>query len=289
VSFRLRVLALVSLVALTAIGATAYLAYMQASRQVTQSAEADRNTVGRVIDELTGYARRHGTWEGVAWTVRDLGNATGQRIKLVTQSGTVVVDTDTLAGWRARPVTDRSTPIDPRPILTIPDRAAAASRAGVATPRVSQTPRGTSPHGPEPTTTPTPESTADAAAPSADPPADRAGGIVPWDATLREIDQYRYGVRLAACLTRWGLAATAKTDAYGIPVYGPDPKLTEKQEPVVASCRAKAKSTDRKVSRENAVRNCKTGTTAAAVDRRCRLPSTSEQSAHRRRRCGPGR
>jgi two-component system sensor histidine kinase BaeS len=120
VSFRLRVLALVSLVAVIAVGATAYLAYTQAERQVTESAAADRQTVTRVIDELASYARQHGTWENVAATVGDLSARTGQRIKLVTESGLVIVDTDTLAGRTARAVVEPPTLVDPRPRLALP-------------------------------------------------------------------------------------------------------------------------------------------------------------------------
>jgi two-component system, OmpR family, sensor histidine kinase BaeS len=119
-SFRLRVLALVSLVAVTAVGVTAYLAFAQASRQVSESAEADGQTVERIVDGLEAYARRHGTWEGVPQTVAGLAAQTGQRIKLVTGSGTVVVDTDTLAGRVARPVTNPVTLVDPRPSLILP-------------------------------------------------------------------------------------------------------------------------------------------------------------------------
>ena len=44
-SFRIRVLALVSLVAVIAIAATAYLTFTQTSRQVNNSAAADRDTI----------------------------------------------------------------------------------------------------------------------------------------------------------------------------------------------------------------------------------------------------
>jgi hypothetical protein len=74
------VLALVSLVAVTAVGVTASLTYIQTSRQVTESATTDRNTILRVADELRGYARRHGTWEGVVDTVQALHGATADEL-----------------------------------------------------------------------------------------------------------------------------------------------------------------------------------------------------------------
>jgi two-component system sensor histidine kinase BaeS len=121
-SLRLRILALVSLVAVTAVGATAYLAFTQISRQVTESAATDNLTVAQIVEQLTTYAQGHGTWEGVPGTVRRLGDATGQRIKLVTELGTVVVDTDTLHGRTARG-TSGIVPVavDPRPRLALPE------------------------------------------------------------------------------------------------------------------------------------------------------------------------
>jgi two-component system sensor histidine kinase BaeS len=120
VSFRLRVLVLVSLVAVTAVGATAYLAFRQASRQVTESADADRQTVMRIVDALTSYARLHGTWEGVPDTVSRLAAETGQRIKLVSEVGEVVVDTDIQEGRSAREVPDPPVLADPHVDLRLP-------------------------------------------------------------------------------------------------------------------------------------------------------------------------
>ncbi len=119
-SLRLRILAFVSLVAFTAIGATAYLAYLQTSRQVTDSVVADRQVVTDVVDQLTRYAQLHGTWEGVSTAVGKIGAGTGQRIKLVTEWDQVIVDTDTLAGRTARGVVSPPVLADPRPTFTMP-------------------------------------------------------------------------------------------------------------------------------------------------------------------------
>ncbi|MFY1670006.1 sensor histidine kinase [Plantactinospora sp. WMMB334] len=92
-SFRLRVLGLVMLVAVSATAATLWLVLRQASRQIDESGAAAA-TLDRVTAELTDYGRRHGTWEGVRDLVVRLGEQTGQRIHLVTESGLVLVDTD---------------------------------------------------------------------------------------------------------------------------------------------------------------------------------------------------
>ncbi len=127
-SFRLRVLVLVMLVAVTATGATAWLTVQQASAQITESVTADREQVELVSRELRDYGYRRGTWEGVVATVRDLGRRTGQRLQLVTESGQVIVDTDTESRRAARPTNSLPTFIDPRPTLTLPSDLRAPDR-----------------------------------------------------------------------------------------------------------------------------------------------------------------
>lgn len=120
-SFRLRVLALVALVAVIATTVTAWLTLQQASRQVTDSAAAERQDVDLITQALTDYGAVHGTWEGVPALVLELESRTGQRIQLITEFGEVVVDTDTLAGRTARAVDSPPVPIDPRPSLALPE------------------------------------------------------------------------------------------------------------------------------------------------------------------------
>ncbi|TDB78453.1 cell wall metabolism sensor histidine kinase WalK [Micromonospora sp. KC723] len=120
-SFRLRVLALVALVALTATAATAWLVLRQASQQITESVTADQKTTAMITDELRGYGMRHGTWEGVASVVERLHGQTGQRIRLITEGGEVLVDTDHLQGRRAREVTDPPISVNPRHVLHLPE------------------------------------------------------------------------------------------------------------------------------------------------------------------------
>jgi two-component system sensor histidine kinase BaeS len=128
VTFRLRVLALVSVVAVGAVGATAFLAYRQTVKQATESAAADRDTVTQIVNTLDAFARRHGTWEGVSRTVRELSGGSGQRIKLVTESEQVIVDSDTLADRTARVVSGPPVLVDPRPTLTFSAGSDAALR-----------------------------------------------------------------------------------------------------------------------------------------------------------------
>ncbi|GAB3975395.1 ATP-binding protein [Plantactinospora veratri] len=92
-SFRLRVLGLVMLVAVSATAATLWLVLRQASRQIDESGAAAAS-LDQVTTALRDYGRRHGTWEGVRDLVVRLGEQTGQRIHLVTDSGWVLVDTD---------------------------------------------------------------------------------------------------------------------------------------------------------------------------------------------------
>ena len=118
-SFRLRVLVLVTLVAVTAVGATAWIVLRQASQQITDSETADRVVIDRVANQLREYGETHGTWEGVPTLVYDLGATTGQRIHMATQDGEVVSDTDTLDGITARPLGTSATLVDPRPKLDL--------------------------------------------------------------------------------------------------------------------------------------------------------------------------
>jgi two-component system sensor histidine kinase BaeS len=119
-SFRVRVLLLISGVAVITSVATAWVILHQASRQVTESTTVDQAQLKLVKTRLLDYGARHGTWEGVPGLVRDLAARTGQRIQLASESGVVIVDTDTLDGRTARPVGSTSGFLDPRPQLTLP-------------------------------------------------------------------------------------------------------------------------------------------------------------------------
>ncbi len=133
-SFRLRVLLLIVFLVTTSTAATAGLTLRQASRQLSDSVTASQRDVAVAVGELAGYGRLHGSWQGVEATVRNLGDRLHQRIRVVTENGTLVADSDLLAGRQARPVTGAPTVVDPRP--TLPPLAAATPdsryRAAVA-------------------------------------------------------------------------------------------------------------------------------------------------------------
>ncbi|MPZ26926.1 MAG: HAMP domain-containing protein [Micromonosporaceae bacterium] len=189
-SFRLRVLALVALVAVIATTVTAWLTLRQASQQVTESADAQRQDIETITEELTAYGVTHGTWEGAAVLVDELGFRTGQRIRLVTDFGEVVVDTDTLAGRTARAVDSPPLQINPRPSLELP--------AGIVDP----------------------------------------AALI--QITLDEIDTYRSGTLLAACLTRGGFGVRVIGGPYGVPRHEPDftadPARQPSEEDAVNNC-----------------------------------------------------
>ncbi|MGW8765761.1 HAMP domain-containing sensor histidine kinase [Streptomyces sp. NPDC055815] len=120
-SFRLRVFSLVLLVAVAASGATAWLTLRQLTGQVRESAAADRQSIAAITEELRAYGAGHGTWEGVAATVRTLAEETGQRIRISTDRQGQLADSDTLLGRDPRPgSTAPALLVDPRPQLDFP-------------------------------------------------------------------------------------------------------------------------------------------------------------------------
>ncbi|MGV9251712.1 sensor histidine kinase [Streptomyces sp. NPDC003697] len=120
-SFRLRVLGLVMLVALTATAATAWLTLRQANRQVQETVSAGQQEVSRITGELRVYGFAHGTWQGLSPTVRELSRDTGQRVRVATEAGVLLADSDALAGREPRPPSSRpAVVVDARPVLRFP-------------------------------------------------------------------------------------------------------------------------------------------------------------------------
>jgi two-component system sensor histidine kinase BaeS len=117
VSFRLRVLLLVAVVALGAAAATAAFTLQQAGSQVREAASTSQETTDLIQVRVRDHAWQKGTWEGVADTVAWLRQQTGQRIRLVAQSGTVIADTDTMDGRTARPPGSVAVFVDALPTL----------------------------------------------------------------------------------------------------------------------------------------------------------------------------
>ncbi|WP_144119327.1 sensor histidine kinase [Catellatospora sichuanensis] len=114
-SFRLRVVALVMFIAVTATAATAWLTLQQASREFDRTVSATAEQQVLITTGLADFARTRGGWDGVAERVRELSLQTGQRIQVTTVSGTVIADSDTLAGAAVRGVTGPPLLVDPRP------------------------------------------------------------------------------------------------------------------------------------------------------------------------------
>lgn len=115
-SFRLRVIAMVMFIAVAATAATAWLTLSQASRQLGESIIANQQQIMLITSELGDFARTRGSWDGIATKLRDLSQKTGQRIRVTTSSGSVIADSDLLAGAPAREVAEPPLLIDPRPI-----------------------------------------------------------------------------------------------------------------------------------------------------------------------------
>ncbi len=114
-SFRLRVLLLVGFLVVISSAATAWLTLRQASRQFADTVTSDRRDITSITEQLTRYGLAHGSWDGVDRTVATLSSGLGQRIRLVTEAGTVVADSDVISGGQPRPVVGEPTVVDPRP------------------------------------------------------------------------------------------------------------------------------------------------------------------------------
>jgi two-component system sensor histidine kinase BaeS len=116
-TFRWRVLALITVAAVTASGATAWLTLRQAAQQVTATAAADQRVVTEIVTGLTRYGRDHAGWDGIATAVADLSDRTGQRIRIASDA-TVLADSDALAGRPVRDTVSAPVLVDPRPALS---------------------------------------------------------------------------------------------------------------------------------------------------------------------------
>ncbi len=116
-SFRLRVLLLIVFLVATSTAATAWLTLRQASRQLTDSVAASDRDIALAADELADYGQLHGTWLGIEGPVRTIADRLGQRIRVATETGTVLADSDLLAGHEARPVSGAPTVVDAQPTL----------------------------------------------------------------------------------------------------------------------------------------------------------------------------
>ncbi|MGW0517089.1 sensor histidine kinase [Crossiella sp. NPDC003009] len=230
-SLRFRLLMLTAVVAVLAAGLTAWLTVYQASQQVSSDVAAEEAVSKSIVDELVGYGALRGKWDGVAGTVRALRDRTGQRIRLTTMAGEVVVDSDTLDGGAARPLGNR-TPllIDPVPTPALPPEAFAGS---IPLTTATMTVRGQPPASTQsvPFTTGTTSPQGYTTAPSQT-----------W---LSRLLNYRKDVELATCLIEKGYLVEQKSKPDGIPVVdliGPGPDQGRKQ--VLAECAGKIRAAE---------------------------------------------
>ncbi len=127
-SFRLRVLLMTMLIAVTATVATGWLTLRQASREFTATVTADQDDLALITASLAEYGRL-GTWDGVAARVSELSARTSERIRVVTETGGVLADSDLLTGREARPTAGPPTLVDPRPVIRLPENATAEGLA----------------------------------------------------------------------------------------------------------------------------------------------------------------
>ncbi len=119
-SFRLRVLLMTMLIAVTATVATGWLTLRQASREFTATVAADHDELASITTGIAQYGSL-GTWTGVQTTVKELSARTKERIRVVTETGGVLADSDLSAGQEVRPTTGPPTLVDPRPVIQLPD------------------------------------------------------------------------------------------------------------------------------------------------------------------------
>jgi two-component system sensor histidine kinase BaeS len=121
-SYRVRAIVLVALLACAAIAVTALVAVRSTVTQLSNSEDSRQDDIDLIANQLTNYGILHGTWVGVPSLTLTLEQETSQRIKLTTQDGEVIVDTDNLHGMTARETSGRSpVAIVPRPTLELKD------------------------------------------------------------------------------------------------------------------------------------------------------------------------
>jgi two-component system sensor histidine kinase BaeS len=118
--FRSRVFLLIGAVAIVAAGATALLTVRQATQQVSDSAAVAQKDVDTIVAEIAQSGGLRTDWGNLGATVDALAKRTGQRIRVSTQDGKLLVDSDTLHGGKARPISRQgSITIDPRPSIDL--------------------------------------------------------------------------------------------------------------------------------------------------------------------------
>ncbi|MFI6094564.1 sensor histidine kinase [Lentzea sp. NPDC051213] len=91
--FALKVAALVVVTVVTAVAATTWLTLRETTRQVEKSAEIAWQELDAVVQEVTIYGLLRGSWDGVGEILPPLAARLGERVRVVTQDGVVLADT----------------------------------------------------------------------------------------------------------------------------------------------------------------------------------------------------
>jgi signal transduction histidine kinase len=112
----------------TSTAATAWLTLRQASQQLAASLTGSEHDTALITGELATWGQAHSIWNGIDMPVRSLSARLHQRIRLVTEAGTVVADSDLLSGRPARPVAGTPSLVDARPTLQLPTPTSTAER-----------------------------------------------------------------------------------------------------------------------------------------------------------------
>jgi two-component system sensor histidine kinase BaeS len=119
-SYRVRAIVLVALLTGAAIAATAWVSARSTVAQLSDSVDSQQDDINLIAQQLRNYGAVHGVWAGIPTLTLALERETAQRIRLTTQDGQVVVDTDTLHGRTARATPSRSpVAIVPRPTIDL--------------------------------------------------------------------------------------------------------------------------------------------------------------------------
>ncbi|MFD9702404.1 sensor histidine kinase [Lentzea sp. NPDC059081] len=132
-SFRFRALVLVVLIVFASTAVTAWLTLDQANTQLTESVAAGRDEAAQITATVREHGLARGGWDGVGAVVSALAGRTGQRIRVVDESGAPLADSDVLGGREARQVVGAPILVDPGVSFRLPQAQDAAVLARLTT------------------------------------------------------------------------------------------------------------------------------------------------------------
>jgi two-component system sensor histidine kinase BaeS len=115
--FGTKLFLLTAAVAVVAAGATAFFTVRQARIQVDESAAVAEQDADTIVRTLAAAGALRVDWHDLDELVASLAKQTGQRIRVTEGQGGLVVDSDTVGGGQARPVSNRAAlTVDPVPV-----------------------------------------------------------------------------------------------------------------------------------------------------------------------------